>query len=477
MKLIKKLTALLAVLALSVTAYAAEPAAPDTTAKSAILINADTGRILYEKNDHEKMYPASMTKMLTAMVVLDNMDINDTITVDSSINEVPWDSSKAGIAVGEVITVENVIRGLIIPSGNDIANAAASAVAKRALGSNITYAEAEKYFTDLMNQKARGLGCTESNFVNPHGYHDDNHYTTAYDMSLIAQAAMQYDAIREVASEIKFTGNSAGKQKYNVDGKTAEYSWYSHNELLLNGANYYENATGIKTGFTDKAGDCLAASATEGNENLIAIIMDSEDPGRWQDAKNLFDWAFENYDLIEYRQAGVAATAALSGNNRLKGDTVDLVIENSLSEYMTAEEAASVEVEIVYDNGGDTLIAPAEKSAKVGKLVFKLNGETIGEEDAYTAMEVKKANIFNTAAYYLKVFVSKTTARENLKYTAAVIIIVIILIIISVIRKKRRERYRIRGNYRSSSSVYDTSRVNTKGRRRRRNRDKYNKYK
>ncbi|MDD5946154.1 MAG: D-alanyl-D-alanine carboxypeptidase, partial [Clostridia bacterium] len=97
MKLIKKLTALLAVLALSATAYAAEPASPDTTAKSAILINADTGRILYEKNDHEKMYPASMTKMLTAMVVLDNMDINDTITVDSSINEVPWDSSKAGI--------------------------------------------------------------------------------------------------------------------------------------------------------------------------------------------------------------------------------------------------------------------------------------------------------------------------------------------------------------------------------------------
>ena len=185
MKFLKRLAAITiaAVTAISVTAFAETPAAPEVSAKSAVLINADTGRILYQKNQNDRMYPASMTKLLTSMVLLDNMDLDDTITIDYSINEIPWDSSKAGIAVGEVLTVENVIRGLIIPSGNDIANAAASAVAKKALGNSISYDKAEEYFTGLMNKKAKELGCTGSNFVNPHGYHDDNHYTTAYDVA------------------------------------------------------------------------------------------------------------------------------------------------------------------------------------------------------------------------------------------------------------------------------------------------------
>ncbi|MDY4081836.1 MAG: D-alanyl-D-alanine carboxypeptidase family protein [Candidatus Metalachnospira sp.] len=479
MKFLKRLAAITiaAVTAISVTAFAETPAAPEVSAKSAVLINADTGRILYQKNQNDRMYPASMTKLLTSMVLLDNMDLDDTITIDYSINEIPWDSSKAGIAVGEVLTVENVIRGLIIPSGNDIANAAASAVAKKALGNSISYDEAEEYFTGLMNKKAKELGCTGSNFVNPHGYHDDNHYTTAYDMSLIAKAAMQYDMIREAAKETKFSGNGAGKQKYNVEGSTQEYTWYSHNELITGGANNYEYATGIKTGFTDQAGDCLAASATKENENLIAIIMNSEDPGRWQDAKNLFEWAFNNYDMIEYKPAGVAATAQLTGHNRLNGDTVDLVINNGLSEYMTAEEAAAVETKIIYDNGGELLQAPAEKGAKVGKLQFLLNGEVIGEQDAYTAKEVKKANIFNSAVYYLKVFFQKVTAKENLKYTGAVLIVILLIIIVLIMRHKRKQRYKIKGNYYNKSKTYDTSRINNSRRRKNSRRDKYNKYK
>ena len=146
MKIFKRIVAVTAA-ALSLCSFSVHAETlktPEIKAKSAILINADTGRILYEKNSHEKiryrrcaMYPASMTKMLTAMVVLDNMEADETIKVDYSINEVPLDSSKAGIAVGEIITVENVVRGLIIPSGNDIANAAASAVAKKALGDDI----------------------------------------------------------------------------------------------------------------------------------------------------------------------------------------------------------------------------------------------------------------------------------------------------------------------------------------------------
>ena len=476
MKILKKAVAMALMLAALVasTAFAATDT-PSVNAASAVLINADTGRVLYEKNSHQKMYPASMTKMLTSMVVLDNMNLNETITVDSSINEIPWDSSVAGLEYGEVMTVENLIRGLIIPSGNDVAAAAASAVAKKNLGKEVSYSEAEQYFAGLMNEKAKELGCTDSNFVNPHGYHNDNHYTSAYDMSLIAQAAMKYDIIKTVAAETKFSGNSAGKQKYNVSGKTVEHTWYSHNNLITNGADYYKYATGIKTGFTDQAGDCLAASATNGNENLIAIIMNSEDPGRWNDAKALFEWAFEKYDMTVYRQAGVVATSQLTGHNRLKGDTLDISINEDLSEYLTAEEAASVETKVVNDNGGETIEAPVKQGDKVATLEFLLNGEVIGQADAYATRDVGKANIFNTSAYYIKAFFTKVFSAGNIKYGIAVIVVILIVIVILILRNKRKNRYKIKGNY-SSRGKYDTSRINAKKRRRRGDRDKYNKY-
>lgn len=469
------ITAVSVISLVPMTAFASD--LPQTAAVSSVLINADTGRVLYEKNDRQKMYPASMTKMLTAMVLLDNMKPNDTIKVDNSVNEVPWDSSKAGLKVGEILTVENAIRGLIIPSGNDVATVVASAVAKKAEGDDITYTEAEKYFTGLMNEKAKSLGCTGSNFVNPHGYHNENHYTTAYDLALIAQAAMKYDTIKEVAAETSFSGNGAGKQKYNVEGTTSDYTWLSHNELITNSGNYYEYATGIKTGFTDEAGDCVSASATNGNENLIAIIMDSPDPGRWNDAKALFDWAFENYDITEYRQAGVAATANLTGHNRLKGDTLDLTIENPMSEYLTADEAAKIETKIIYNDGGEFLKAPVEQGDNVGKIQFLLDGKVIGEADAFSSRAVGKANIFNLGLYYVKAFFTAVFARENIKYTAGVLLLLIIIAIVMLIRHRRKRRYRIKGNY-SNRSVYDTSRVNNrKHRRRNRSSDKYNRFK
>ncbi|GFI61231.1 D-alanyl-D-alanine carboxypeptidase DacF [Clostridiales bacterium] len=476
MKSIKKLIIAIVMIAtaFSCTVYAETPPPPETVAKSAILLNADTGRILYEKNDHARMFPASMTKLLTAMVLLDHMELDELIKVDSSINFVPWDSSRAGIEEGEIFTVETAIRGLIIPSGNDIGNVVASAVAKKDLGNDVSYKEAEKYFAGLMNQKARELGCTESNFVNPHGYHDDNHYTTAYDMSLIATAAMKYDIIRTAAAETRFSGNGAGRQKYNVDGKTSDYLWFSHNALITNNANFYSYATGIKTGFTDQAGDCIAASATKDNENLIAIIMNSEDPGRWEDSRNLFDWAFDNFDMIEYRRAGVAATAKLEGHNRLKSDTVDLEIENSLTAYLTPEEAASVEANIIYDAGGEFLKAPVEKGTEVGTVQFILDGDVIGEARAFTSVEVEKATIFNTTAYYAKQFFLKAVSRENLKFTAVGIVLILLLTFILSIRRKRRNRYKIKGNYRGRSVTYDTSQINSK--RKKKRRDKYNKY-
>ena len=406
--------------------------------------------------------------MMTGILALEYGNMSDNVTATyEALKDITLEDSHMGILIGEELTMEQLVTGMLVYSANDAANVIA-----------IHLAGSIEAFVEMMNNKAQELGMKNTHFVNACGTHDDNHYTTAYDMSLIAKACMEYDIIAEAAKETSFSGNGAGKQKYNVEGKTSEYTWYSHNELLTGGANYYEYATGIKTGFTDQAGDCLAASATKDNENLIAIIMNSEDPGRWEDAQNLFNWAFDSYDMTEYRQAGAAATARLSGHNRLKGDTAEIMIENSMSEYLTAEEAANVETKIIYDAGGEFLEAPVNQGDKIGKLQFILDGEVIGEADAFAAVDVKKANVFNTALYYLKVFFEKVTARENLKYTALAFIVVIFIVLILILRHKRKQRYKIKGRYYSQRGTYDTSRINNGKRRRKNNRrDKYNRYK
>ena len=160
----------------------------DLVSPSVILVEQSTGKILYSKDEHKKMYPASMTKILTALVALEHLKPEELIVAGPEVNGVPYDSSKAGHKNGETLQVENLIRGLIIPSGNETACIVASAVAKKQTGNDsISYEEAEKIFCNLMNEKAKSLGASESNFVNPHGYHNEHHYTTAYDMALIAR--------------------------------------------------------------------------------------------------------------------------------------------------------------------------------------------------------------------------------------------------------------------------------------------------
>ncbi|NLK36762.1 MAG: D-alanyl-D-alanine carboxypeptidase, partial [Epulopiscium sp.] len=180
---------------------------PEVTAETAILMEPTTGKIIYSKDIHKKMYPASMTKILTALVVMDYFSPDTLITVGTEINEVTLDSSKAGHKRGETLTVENLIRGLIIPSGNDTANVLAAAVAKKVENNNdLTPEESEKVFARLMNEKAKKLGAKESHFSNAHGYHDENHYTSAYDMALITREAQKNKMISEIAKEKSFSG-------------------------------------------------------------------------------------------------------------------------------------------------------------------------------------------------------------------------------------------------------------------------------
>ena len=438
--------------AISTVAFA-KPSDPVVNAQATILVEPETSTIIYEKNSNERMYPASMTKILTALVTLDYFDYDALVTVGNEINEVTLDSSKAGHKKGETLSVENLIRGLMIPSGNDSANVLAAAVAKKVENNNdLSYEECEKIFTDLMNKKAEELGCKNSHFANAHGYHDDNHYTTAYDMSLITAEALKNDTIKKIAGEKSFSGDGAGNTlEENTNLITQEYNWKSHNLLIADGEYHYEYATGLKTGFTDQAGDCVAATAEKDGTELIAVIMNSEDPNRWIDAKNLFDYGFNNFSINTFQKKGdVVETVSLINNNRLNGDTLDVIVKEDVSQYMLNSDIANIEKEIKYNDefiaknkDGSEIVqlkAPIAKDSEVGTISYKLNGETIKESKLYASTEVQKSTIISSIKYFFKNLFSNIFTLKGL--IIFIVIIIVIIIIILIIRnlgnKKRR---------------------------------------
>ncbi len=444
--------------AISTVAFA-KPSDPVVNAQATILVEPETSTIIYEKNSNERMYPASMTKILTALVTLDYFDYDALVTVGNEINEVTLDSSKAGHKKGETLSVENLIRGLMIPSGNDSANVLAAAVAKKVENNNdLSYEECEKIFTDLMNKKAEELGCKNSHFANAHGYHDDNHYTTAYDMSLITAEALKNDTIKKIAGEKSFSGDGAGNTlEENTNLITQEYNWKSHNLLIADGEYHYEYATGLKTGFTDQAGDCVAATAEKDGTELIAVIMNSEDPNRWIDAKNLFDYGFNNFSINTFQKKGdVVETVSLINNNRLNGDTLDVIVKEDVSQYMLNSDIANIEKEIKYNDefiaknkDGSEIVqlkAPIAKDSEVGTISYKLNGETIKESKLYASTEVQKSTIISSIKYFFKNLFSNIFTLKGL--IIFIVIIIVIIIIILIIRnlgnKKRRTSYKYR---------------------------------
>ena len=251
-----------------------------------ILIEEKTGDILYEKNAYEKMYPASTTKILTAILTLENCNLNEIVTVSqSALDAVPRGYTKANLQAGEQFTVQELLYIMLIPSANDAANVLAEYVS----GSIPAFA-------NLMNEKAEKIGLTNSHFTNPSGAQDENLYTTAYDLSLLAKYAMNIETFRNIVHTTTYT----------VPATTihpAEDRILHTSNLLIDSSNsnyYYEYATGIKTGFTDDAGDCLVASAKKDDIEFIVVCLNGHSlqnglREKFLDCKTLLDFAIRNY--------------------------------------------------------------------------------------------------------------------------------------------------------------------------------------
>jgi len=344
---------------------------------SAILIDANTGNILYEKNSNQKMYPASTTKILTALITLEHInDLSKEITISRhAVNSVPSGSSIAGYRAGEIVTIEQVLNTLLICSANDGANILAEQVSGSV-----------EDFAVLMNQTAKGLGANSSNFVNAHGFHNPNHYSTAHDLAIIARHAMKNEKFREIVCKTDYTiepTNKVDEPRY----------FLNTNRLLRKGDYHMPEAKGIKTGYTSQAGNCLVSFASNNGVDIISVVLGGKVlPNNksevYEDSTTLLQYGLKSYSKQTILSKGSVVqevTPKKSGNEILQ-----LVAQNSINAIV--ENGTTPNFETIIDIEKN-IEAPIEAGQKLGKITYKSNDIIIGETDLVAANKIKKQNI------------------------------------------------------------------------------------
>ena len=261
------------------------PIPPEIESGNCILMDADSGIVLYEKNSGEKCYLASVTKLMTALIVAENANLSDTLTVSANaVSSVKYGDANAGLKTGEEFSVEQALNMMLIKSANDIAYA---------LGEHVGGSVAN--FANMMNKRAAELGCLNTHFTNASGLTDVNHYTTAYDMALICRAVLDYPVIMNAISY---------KKSYSVPptNKTSDTRYYRLSHSMVTGKYLYEYCIGGKTGYTDAAGHTLATFAQKDGIRLICVIFNSTDEQRYIDTTALFEYGFNNFHKLNISQ-------------------------------------------------------------------------------------------------------------------------------------------------------------------------------
>lgn len=340
---------------------------PNIYAPSAVLMDFNTGKILFEKNMNEKMYPASLTKVLTAIIVLERCNLEEICTVSyDAVMGVDYGYVSANLQIGEELTVEQLLNLLMVSSSNDAANVLAEHIA----GS-------DEGFADLLNKKALEIGCTNTHFVNSSGAHDENHYSTAYDLALIGRYAMNIPKFRELACKTFYQLGSTNK--YEKDDRI----FTTTNELIVSNSNnrsdnyYYKYATGIKTGFTTPAGNCLMASCEKDNFSFISVVLKDGLTkeglsARYIDTKNLFDFGYNNFSLKQIAKNGSVLQTVNIENATLETKRLDLIIDKDIYATVSSQNInTSVSPEIELDSN---LKAPILKNSIVGKVNYNIDG-------------------------------------------------------------------------------------------------------
>ncbi len=339
----------------------AESATFKTTAQSAVLMDADTGQILYAKQEHQRKEPASLTKIITSIIAIEYGNPNEIVTIDKKAANI-YVGQQIRLKQGEKITLGNLIKAALIYSAND----STVAIARHISGS-------EDRFIQLMNAKALLLGARNTKFANTNGYHNPNHYTTAYDLALITRYALnnkEFSDIVKTPQETIYWSDSDRKMEVK-----------NTNRLVRN--NSYPGIIGVKTGSTIRAGKCLIAAASKGERTLIAVILHSSN--RFNDAVKMLDYGFDNFSEVTLCRQGEEFGFAKVNNGI--GDKVKAIAHESGKAYLAPEEIPKVSKEVVFT---DNLQAPIKPGDKVGEVLFSIDNKELTRIDLVSADKINK---------------------------------------------------------------------------------------
>ena len=346
-------------------------------AKSAILIDASTGQILFEKNSHEKLAPASMTKIMSMLVIVESIEkgiIHWDDMVTASSNASGMGGSQILLETGEQMKVEDMFKGVAVASGNDAVVALAEAVAGTT-----------DEFVKMMNDKVKELGLKDTNFKNPHGLDDANHYSSAYDMAMIARELVKHEKV------LTFTSIY---EDYLRKGTSKEFWLVNTNKLV----RFYNGVDGLKTGYTTEAGYCLTATAKKNDMRLISVVMGEESNGlRTSETSSLLDYGFAQYKSTELVKQGDVVTEVQI--EKAKNQNVSIITKDNASILSKKTEKMG---DITYETKLDKIKAPVKKGDKVGTLKVKEDEKLIKEITLTVKQDVKEANILELYGRYLK---------------------------------------------------------------------------
>ncbi len=411
--------------------------APAINAQAAIVMDLDTGDILYEKNAHQQLYPASITKVMTCLLAVENGNVNDVITVsDSVMEQVEEGSSAIGLQSGEQLTLKDALYGMMLNSGNECA----LAIAEHIAGSTGA-------FSIMMNDRARELGCTDSNFVNPNGLQDQNHYTSCYDMALIGCAAYQYPEFKTLISSQAYTIPETNLNE--------ERPLWQENRLIYSGNKdyYYQYCTGGKTGYTETALATLISFAERDGRRLVTVVMRCNPTTEsYSDTIKLDEFCFTKYHLckplIDYSFSSMNIDNSIILANYyddLNHELPKYYVNQSYSFYVRsfindADIEKNIDVYKVPENG------------VAGKISFSYQGQALGETDITMTVPVVMAS--STDAIVAEKNTPKPEpqivkiAKRVIVLLSILIVLLLIVIIVAKIRKKiqyynskRRVRY------------------------------------
>lgn len=404
-------------------------------AKAALLVDLNTGRTVYEQDADERIYPASLTKIMTCLLALENGNLSDVVTVSASaLEDLDIDSSVAGLQVGEQMTLENLLYCMMVVSGNDACNVIAEHIA-----GSITD------FVRMMNQRAYELGCLNTHFSNPHGLHDENHYTTARDLSIITQAALKSENFRQIVDTYEYQLPDDNMRQNIPKLKTTNMLIYRS----MSNSLYYPRAHGIKTGYTSQAGRCVISEATGDGLDLLGIvcgaattILDSGDllMENFTECASLFDYGFDNYSYLTL-MSPLYPVDQVKINNSAGAEAVAVAPQDEIKVLLPNDYDPDKLVTDIQLNS-DSVDAPVREGDVLGSATVTYAGEILGQTKLLAITDVARSEI-SSAAAGTGAYIQKNWWKWVVIAIFVAVGVILALIVLYQLRKRRYRRKRM----------------------------------